>query len=1490
MAKAFNKNSAYITSLVDFIGDVKPFRSKLTEIVEEYQFFDDMFVKIKETSSIKTTINPAWLYNFYSSGDPLFRSVPLKQLHRPYSGALDRLPGTPNPESTGLEQIPFVYSKKTFAGPGIAEVIIDRHSSKNEYLVEGLDFFQSHGSIQIKIKQTLASAGIPTDPDWINWQDLPTSTFVPSWVETRDENIVSLASAEIKRKETDITNPASAISLIKSLLQRIEILDLTPEARAAVNSLLGIIGTGALPRDYESLLNQLSIDDAFNTKANSIGFTGWVGNDTISTKFVSDALSALSPSLYFDVFTDFSILESGEAQYSDVKTEYLEISNIRTSAAAIEGETWMIVSEDSEVPLYSVSGLISGYIGKIEPSIDGILFNSPLISFAAKHIKQAPRGILTKLKNRNRFVFGRTAPLEAWDIIKVNPISYSRPVLSSTRYGYIESYAPSSGEVQEVPSTTQESGIKGLVSIFDPALPTGALILTATTNPSYFRLTSSIELDYTGLAQVDIPFYDGRIGFTIRSGTRTAFEEGDRFYIDIFNDPAKILNLDLGYGYDLDSYDSQDLNYDSSVQSEQKINFAYGSRFTDYDLSRLNVKASEDSVSGTSWRLRAIPNQTRPIVTIKKDGTFSANIDLQSSTSGISPDPALTAAPWYAMLGGSEADLELFYADVFDVQYLSGSNWVSIGEAPVGSQFNSELHGISFTLVPGNKPFVAVKSDDHRTGIVEGGDLISFEVQNNFPVLVEIPVVLSSLTGGARLIMHGDGFQEAEPAFWTISFTSPLTYTVLGIKTEGSARLESSGIISLAGTISKEGGSFKDLGIHFTIVPGTIGFEAGDKFTFSTFSKKPSFLVHGSVSGWKQNATVGEPYWNGIIGFTIEEPSARLFSSEADSELISSSFRTWEVGSGSIKLSRLRADAIQNLYTLTPTPINSSTSSGWIVSRSDSGPIGYLSSSGSFSDDYITIQASGFVSTDVISLQLEIIADDFALWDAQDVIIVRPSVLARRPNPEDFLLIDKRTVDSLAINLGYRSIARPPSIKSLSPINIDPRFISTSTGTSEFLLSNTSPETAILSNWIPLTIQGFDSESSKAEFSDISTIFTVSAAGSGELMGTLKPISDNPNYPVQFEWDLNFYKKYLPLNTEANFVTYGSGFNDVLNVRIRENLKILISGGALSGDALFNDKASVNIQEYLFWTISGTYQDSISAVINDGPFIGFLPGYDNSLYDEDELGYDTGLPLTDNFIEAQSLSGLIPLNPAQEESKRLNPEFVETRLNELLGSIGAFLNNGNLAETSLSQFLTNLNADPTISTTLSPYFGIPAVGLGIDITIGAAGTDVGSGGLVDPNYKPGPNFVPAPRPAGPSTEGASTSVRETTIIRSSNGGSSYDSSSFDSSSFDDSAESTLMLFAGPAPTSGSIPAESVGYYDFDTTLIISGANIIEIIFTNGIYVPTPIIYVWFEPSNPATPLSPRPAKVSMVQRISDSKFRFSIPILSEVKLILLPSS
>jgi hypothetical protein len=1449
MGTYFNKNSAYIGSLTSFILDTKPYHSKLTEIVEEYQFFDEMAVKITERNSLQTKIDPVWLYNYYSSGDSSFMSLPLKQLHSPLiagfpSNADSTYPGAIRAfrdENTDLANIPYVYSKKAFDGIGIPNVFVERAGNRStiEPLVEGLDFFQSHGAFQFQVKQT-TDAG---------------TNFVPSWTETRNENVISTASAYTKQVAENLSNPYSACSQVKALLLQIQTLPITQAAVTALNDLLAIVNTPALPRDYEPLLNQLVADGA----SVLLPYTAWLGS---TGNTVQERLSNLTPSMYFNMFSDADVRESGQARYEDVFDANLSVTNIVASSAAAAGDTWHLIAQDDPT-LYAVFSNVDGYLGVFDSTI-GSTFSSTTLSFTYARISTPIVGHTITIKNLNRLVFGSTAPLEIWNIIKVNPIAYTRPVFISSRYGFIR----------------DQVGTVGHVTIVDTALPTSVVTLTARAGGQYFDLTSDTEPLYTGLIQVNVPYNDGRLAFTIVAGSVQAYSQGDKYYIAISNEPAKAIDVDLGYGYDLDSYDAQNLDYDAATPG-QKLNFAFDTRFTDYNLANLNLTIAQNATSGLKWRIVAVPDLTRPIATIKKDASTSNSVDVQALTAGVSPDPALNAAAVYETIGGvtnSVPDLQVYYASQFSVEYSSDNfNTVTVvGSTTVGSTFTDSIHGISFTLAAGSKPFIGVISDDSPVS-VQGGDVFSFEVLNAPAVLVE-DVIGEVSSNVPRLVMHGDGFHEAPPAQWTITFTSSTEYTVSGLLTEGTPGFQvpngpAVGSILTSGMYANEG-TFNALGVQFTVVSGSVGFAAGDLFKFTTFSRKPSYLVHGSASGWQANAVIGEPYWNGYIGFTIQKPTAKLFNPALTETRLPGS-TSWSLGSGTLAMSRLRFDAPNLIYTLTPTP-TSGTPTGWYVTRSDIGAVGHLPRAGSFTDTYITLDATAVPSSAVVKLQLQIVADDFDLWAGQDSVIIRPNVSARLPTAADYILVDKRTEDRLALNIRYDAVASPPSLAPLAPYTIDQRFIDLNTNNGQIPLSNTSPETAILTNWIPLTVVKYDSNTSAAEFPDATVTYAVYSAGSGEQIGTLASTTSNPWYPMEFKWFYDgtansFFKKYLPLNAEANIVTYGSGFNDLVHARISETVNFLIDGGPLTTDFLFHEDIAVHIDEYHDWTISMSEVDSITAIVADGPFGGFLAGYDNTPYDDEANGYDTGIPLTDNFHEARQLAGLDSLTPKQ---LAMTPTERTNRLNTLLGLIGNFLN-GSLASTSLDQYLANVAADPIAATLASTGIGIPAVGMGMDITIGAAGANANN----------------------PGTEGAGASVQDALVVMAVDPATTIDTFGYDVGGIDSIANRTAIVFTGNLPPVPNPLPGITTYEDFETPLAIVGDPSIPADFTARTFefhfqvtaanlatiqvMPTPKVFIWF-------PTALTPTQIAVVEKIGTGKYRISIGSSTEAKFYLQP--
>jgi len=1620
MASRINKGSQYIQSLVDFINDTKPYHSKLTEVVEEYRFFDQLNVRIEEKTSTRIKISPAWTYNFFSGGDATFRSLPLKQIYTALSKAYPANDGAQfgaiRPVVDSIQDIAnynHVYSKKAFDGIGAADVLIERDGNRNrlEGLVEGHDHFLSHGSFQFRVKQI-------TDQN---------SNFVPSWSETRDADIISSASRKVRRLVNDSTRSESGLSQLRQLLVQISALPgLPPESASAItelldrldepqdyaalqaaavsdgvteaadytgyalcqfliqrqyllssgtitilNQVLSVLDSQLLPlevtfedqqiRDpiYERILNPLfesvehtqdsasttwTINHGFSSPPdfviansssnqhliptatdNSIAgettltfsqavsgkavvtrntvqppapFTGWVGVDGIPnlsprSTYVDEFISRLSPSLYFRLHSDTAIRESGRAAYRDIQSQWLNITNISTSPLTDPGDTWHVRMINDQLQQWGVFSDNLGFVGSFVGGAGNpiVQFTSSTINFTAAHVADAVDDDVIEVRNVNRLVFGPAAPLETWDIIKVNPLAYSRPVFNSERYGWIENAAAE----------------PGLVDILSITQPTTVFTLTCRSDTEFFDLTSDVDPLLQEVVQVGFPFVNSLIGFTIQAGSEVPFAAGDRFYIHVINPSAEPEGLDLYYGYDLDLYDDQLVPYTTDPLNPDfglALNFAYASRFQNYDFDAFDLQLEQIVPHDREFRIVAIPDVARPI-----DLTFYPQ----------NPAPGL----------------ELYYASQFRIEY-SDDNFQTFqigGVADVGSAYVNSGLGISFNLLQGGRPFIGAVSTIESPSVT-GGDVFYFKVKNDGPYLGEEPVKLIS-SAAPRLVMHGDGFHEAPGANWRVDFTSAVEYVVSGVLTQNNNPIPIpgtplSGRIDLPGNSATEGQTFKNLNVHFTIKPGA-GLAAGDSFTFTTYEEKPSYLVHGSVSGWQEPAEVGKPYWNGLIGFKIEKPTAQLFDSTptliptvADNE--------WAIGAGTIKLSRLRFDAETVQYDFAIQP-RTGPKTGWLVTRSDRGVIGFLARDGSttLSDEYITLEVTGAIDeVDVNVIRLEITADDFDLWNAKDAIIIRSSNPGRMPTADDFILVDKRTRDRLEISLNYDNINGPaPSLNPLTPFNVNPLLIDVFTGPSGIPLSSTSPETAILQNWLPLSIQTADSDTSVAEFPDQGYNHTLSSIATTEPIASLQILSDDVNFPVRLTWNENFFNSYLPLNAEANLVTYGSGFNEIVRAKISESLKFLIGSGVVSTDFQFSDSVTVNLDESHDWTIYINQQNDIDANVND-TFGGFVGGYGNLLYDNEVPPngyYGLGSPLTSWFHEAQQLgvllgylSGNIEPTARQLANSALQNE---QRYSQLLLQLGGYLTNGDLAQTTYEEFVDLVdNALEIVQYNPIPnldgiQFGTPASGLGIDITVGARGADIRPLEPGEPRHGTTPGNDSAALFASASIDFAMVSVGIDPA-------GDLEEFGLDVGGLDALGDRTAFIYSENAPIFTSVPnpvvipapgpdpinnPDDVPYNRFQTPLAVVGqpaddadltARIFEIGFripayadqnnptpaelalrTALINLPTPKVFVW-------RPTDPAPAEIAIVEKIATGRYRINLAQTTEAKIYLLP--
>jgi len=182
----------------------------------------------------------------------------------------------------------------------------------------------------------------------------------------------------------------------------------------------------------------------------------------------------------------------------------------------------------------------------------------------------------------------------------------------------------------------------------------------------------------------------------------------------------------------------------------------------------------------------------------------------------------------------------------------------------------------TFTFAPGETQETALVDDEwlispfNRITIAPGATEETWSLIKSNPIrLVGAPLFNGNpmVAGGPAIEIHTRSIELTPASTWSLTFVGDGTYTL------------NSSLPGYPKTISLiDGCSYKsviDVGaseyidIAFTIIPTVDGWAAGDVFTWEIGADEAHYKVFGSVSGWQADATVGEWYWNGSIGFKI---------------------------------------------------------------------------------------------------------------------------------------------------------------------------------------------------------------------------------------------------------------------------------------------------------------------------------------------------------------------------------------------------------------------------------------------------------------------------------------------------------------------------------------------------------------------------------------------------------------------------------------------
>ena len=230
---------------------------------------------------------------------------------------------------------------------------------------------------------------------------------------------------------------------------------------------------------------------------------------------------------------------------------------------------------------------------------------------------------------------------------------------------------------------------------------------------------------------------------------------------------------------------------------------------------------------------------------------------------------------------------------------IRGSNSGLIGTVTQDIPFVHPLISLEFKKTPGES--VETISIGQKFTVTPFGRVVVHPdapnevwtlIKTNPQALVTAPVYTR---GGVPLQhpgiqIHTREMDRLPPSTWSIVVGADNTY-VINVTTE----IGYEPISGYPKTVDlKDGCSYKDENIHFTLLPTANGFYSGDRIDFTIKAYVENYLVFGSVSGWQAPAKIGNYYWNGKIGFKI--PELKYFAKSYNATIITSpdaSSGTW---------------------------------------------------------------------------------------------------------------------------------------------------------------------------------------------------------------------------------------------------------------------------------------------------------------------------------------------------------------------------------------------------------------------------------------------------------------------------------------------------------------------------------------------------------------------------------------------------------------------
>jgi len=1177
-------SSTAVDSLIAYINDVKPYHSKLSEIVEEYQFYESMNVAINDSKRFtRTKIAGIWDSETYSNG-----------LYIPFTN----LAFTKQSKSSKYWNDALLIDSAKYDRqiPGLTDAYYLRHNIgirsvfRNGIVQnEGVDFHVSHGAYTIDVegskqKYTESSLKNVVGDDASKWVKGLQLMSEPS----------SLYYEDVKGTNgtvTEIVPNLNASNYEEFTLKCVQVnnttdgIKLSYEHEQVVPSSVWNIQHKL---NSTNLFMQCYIVDAQTLVPISPARIEFVNANTVNVYFSSERIGKVKIIRFVDSLSTF------------------------TETFVTPEDKWHVHHNLGTTDLiYNVLVNINGSLEKINPaSIDIVDDNNVIINFSSPRSGEVSLGSISSYASAS---FVQNQPSDTWSFdnkLRTDSgvflvydsngnVVFPQDIVISKSLIYVKFSKPISGKL-----------------LF-------AKLFSAGNENTIFSVTGS-ETGLIGYARVGLKFTSQNLSFTIKPVAEdSVFLMGETYVLT----PKNRIVTHKNY---IDDEKWSFIKVNPIVHEKPRFQKSGTPIISNWVYKTTGIRPQVLTITHDGSVFNVVSSIDGSIGSVANGGTFSTSefsFTIQSSII----DPV--AGDYFQITVFNEAptisDLDLTigydlttydnteYDDHFIGFDLTSLNLTIVDPAIKTSYFELSYNGSTFDVFQYNN------STDRRplaqyAPIVPGvpytcqafsitipatvsyltGDIFIFNVTNPDPYFNDHDVYMISNRFGL-INLYPKSFIDSPAQTWTISVNGDYSVSVVGSVSGAQAN----------GKITE---SYDNGFIHFTLLQTEIPFTPGDQFFITINDEKPSYLVFGEKTGFTKPLTIGKWYWNGKLGLKIDFPfyHAQEFVSVGEGK------QGREIYSGSIVIDEFgnklefnkppRYDARNDVYKFTPLGTKYQNQQLINVESAVRGIQRGALRNSRYIDDMRPEQSKfvGFEHHDgVIDLTItaasdlpltpisfEIVSNDLPLYHANDLIIFNT------PIGFDTVTVERETIDKIFLKTNTKN----PVLGQNPSDNED--------------------------QWFPTyTVQ-------KSPFSDESTEVDVYASLINKKVGTIKNFG-GVKEQYRLEVDSDFFNEFLPFNSRlGSKVVQNEQENAVVKTRFTEKMRVF-------DYYRMSDTISVNLHENHAIKIDSSYplfHDTILVSIDDKTFRGFFAGYDTSPFDIESNGYDDTTSVQNEFFSASA--------------------------------------------------------------------------------------------------------------------------------------------------------------------------------------------------------------------------------------------------------------